>query len=170
MGGRPLLALNLCCFPEGEIENADLNRILRGGMDAAAEAGCLIVGGHTVRDPEIKFGYAVTGLVDPRRILTNAGGRPGDVLVLTKPIGTGVIGGTLSATLILGGWSCPTTGQTASTPCGGISRTRLSHKVAPVQGAIGETDVTPHRCQSHVIYRTTRAVARKGKPRGEILR
>ena len=65
--------------------------IVRGGFEKLREAGCVLLGGHSVRDAEIKFGYAVTGLVDPRRMLTNAGGRPGQVLVLTKPLGTGII-------------------------------------------------------------------------------
>ena len=71
--------------------------IVSGGAAKLHEAGCVLLGGHTVRDPEIKFGYAITGLVDPERMLTNAGGRPGDVLVLTKPLGTGVIATALKA-------------------------------------------------------------------------
>jgi selenide,water dikinase len=70
---------------------------VRGGHEKLREAGCALLGGHSVRDAEIKFGYAVTGLVDPERMLTNAGGRPGDVLVLTKPLGTGVIATALKA-------------------------------------------------------------------------
>ena len=95
MGGRPLTALNLCNFPSKGVDAASLRRILEGGFDKVAEAGAIIVGGHTVRDDELKYGLAVTGLVDPRRVLTNAGARPGDALVLTKPIGTGVIIGGL---------------------------------------------------------------------------
>ncbi len=90
MGGRPLTALSILCYPE----NGDLDlleRILSGGIDKMSEAGCTLVGGHSVRDSEIKFGYAVTGTVDPSRIWTNAGARPGDTLLLTKPLGTGVI-------------------------------------------------------------------------------
>ena len=90
MGGRPLTALSIVCYPEtGDLDV--LERILRGGLDKMIEAGCTIAGGHTVRDAEIKFGYAVTGTVDPRTVWTNAGARAGDVLLLTKALGTGVI-------------------------------------------------------------------------------
>jgi selenide,water dikinase len=90
MGGVPLLALNLVSFPV-ELPKEILVRILKGGYDKAAEAGVLIVGGHTVDDKEPKYGLAVTGLVRPGDQVTNAGARPGDALVLTKPIGTGII-------------------------------------------------------------------------------
>ncbi len=90
MGGRPLTALSTVCFPE-DGDFGVLEKILRGGLDKMNEAGCTIVGGHTVRDSEIKFGYSVTGTVDPERIWTNAAARPGDVLFLTKPLGTGVL-------------------------------------------------------------------------------
>jgi selenide,water dikinase len=90
MGGRPLTALAVVCFPQdGDL--AVLGSIMQGGMNKMTEAGCTIVGGHSVRDAEIKFGYAVTGLVNPRHVYTNAGAQPGDVLILTKPLGTGVI-------------------------------------------------------------------------------
>lgn len=91
MGGRPLTALSILCYPaKGDLQ--DLEEILRGGAETMIEAGCVVVGGHSVNDEEMKFGYAVTGLVHPEKIWTNAGARPGDVLVLTKPLGTGVIG------------------------------------------------------------------------------
>jgi len=90
MGGRPLTALTIVCYPEDGDLNV-LERILIGGMDKMIEAGCTVVGGHMVRDAEVKFGYAVTGTVDPHRVWTNAGARPGDILFLTKPLGTGVI-------------------------------------------------------------------------------
>jgi selenide,water dikinase len=90
MGGRPLTALSIVCYPEdGDLDA--LERILVGGIDKMIEAECIVVGGHTVRDSDVKFGYAVTGIVDPRAVWTNTGARPGDVLVLTKPLGTGVI-------------------------------------------------------------------------------
>jgi len=90
MGGRPVSSLALVCFPE----NGDLDvleRIMAGGLDKMMEAGCTIIGGHSIRDPEIKFGYAVTGTVDRSRVVTNAGAHPGDRLVLSKALGTGVI-------------------------------------------------------------------------------
>ena len=90
MGGRPLTALALVCFPEkGDL--AILERILAGGLSKMMEAGCTVVGGHSIRDDETKFGYSVTGLIDPRKVLTNGGAQPGDALVFTKAIGTGVI-------------------------------------------------------------------------------
>lgn len=91
MGGRPLTALNIACFPDHELPLSVLHQIIRGAMDKAKEARCLIVGGHTVRDTEIKFGLAVTGLIDPKKVFANSGARPGDLLVLTKPLGTGLI-------------------------------------------------------------------------------
>lgn len=90
MGGRPLTALSIVCFPQdGDLEV--LGQVMRGGLDKMQEAHCTVVGGHSVRDAEMKFGYAVTGLVNPKRVYKNAGARAGDVLILTKPIGTGVI-------------------------------------------------------------------------------
>lgn len=90
MGGRPVTALSLVVFPaKGEIR--DLEAILQGGAEKIHEAGCVILGGHSISEDEVKFGYAVTGLIDPKRILTNASAQPGDVLVFTKRIGTGVI-------------------------------------------------------------------------------
>jgi selenide,water dikinase len=89
-GGRPLLALNVVGFPR-TLPLDILAEILRGGAEKAAEAGVLIVGGHSIDDPEPKYGLAVTGLVHPRRFVTNGGARPGDAIYLTKPLGTGVI-------------------------------------------------------------------------------
>lgn len=93
MGGKPLTALAIACFPDPSPDaiGPDVIRaVFRGGLDKLAEAGVALLGGHTVQDEEIKFGYAVTGVVDPKRVWTNVGARPGDVIVLTKPIGTGV--------------------------------------------------------------------------------
>lgn len=90
MGGRPISALAIVCFPEkGDL--AILEQILAGGLSQMIKAGCSVIGGHSVRDPEIKFGYAVTGLIHPDQILTNAGAQVSDVLILTKALGTGVI-------------------------------------------------------------------------------
>jgi selenide,water dikinase len=90
MGGRPLTALTVVCFPQ-DADLGILEQIMRGGLAKMSEANCTVVGGHSVRDAEMKFGYAVTGLVDPARFYTNAGAVSGDRLILTKPIGTGVI-------------------------------------------------------------------------------
>jgi selenide,water dikinase len=90
MGARPINALTMVCFPEkGDLEV--LQTILAGGLSKMIEAGCTIIGGHSIRDEEIKFGYAVTGTVHPHRVLTNSGARPGDRLLLTKGLGTGAI-------------------------------------------------------------------------------
>ena len=92
MGGQPLTALAIAAFP-GEGLGPDIIRsISRGGFEKLSEAGVALLGGHTVQDKEIKFGYAVTGAIDPARILTNAGAKPGDVLLLTKRLGTGIVG------------------------------------------------------------------------------
>src|SRR3954454_16376893 len=90
MGGRPVTALSLVVFPaKGNVE--DLEAILKGGAEKIHEADCVILGGHSISEDEVKFGYAVTGLIHPKRILTNAGARSGDVLIFTKRIGNGVI-------------------------------------------------------------------------------
>ncbi len=91
MGGVPKTALNLVGFPDAELDMSILGRILDGGSERMRAAGCIVVGGHTVRDAEVKFGYAVTGLIHPDRIMTNANAKPGDVLVLTKPLGTALV-------------------------------------------------------------------------------
>ena len=91
MGGRPLTALSIAAIPETDFPIEWTRAIFKGGADKLKEAGCALMGGHTVRDSEIKFGYAITGVVEESALLTNAGARPGDVLVLTKPLGTGVI-------------------------------------------------------------------------------
>ena len=91
MGGRPLTALAIAGFPKEGLEPDTIARIFQGGFEQLHRAGVALLGGHTVQDPEIKFGYAVTGAIDPDRILTNAGARPGDVLFLTKPLGTGIL-------------------------------------------------------------------------------
>ena len=91
MGGEPLTALNIVAFPTSTLPLEVLSAILRGGQDKVHEAGAVVAGGHSIVDEEVKFGLAVTGRVDPRRMLTNAAARPGDRLVLTKPIGTGLL-------------------------------------------------------------------------------
>jgi selenide, water dikinase len=90
MGGQPRTSLALVCFPE-KADLAILERVLAGGLAKMIEAGCSVIGGHSVRDEEMKFGYSVTGLIDPARVLTNGGAKPGDRLVFTKALGTGVI-------------------------------------------------------------------------------
>lgn len=152
MGGRPLTALAIAAFPEKDFPPEWAQAIVRGGSQALREAGCALLGGHSVRDPEIKFGYAVTGLVDPKRMLTNAGARAGDVLVLTKPLGTGVIATALKA------GSAPAAAVEAAT-LSMAALNRIASEVALRFGAHAATDVTGfglagHACavaqQSHV--------------------
>ncbi len=90
MGGRPILALNVVCFPDN-LPKRTLGEVLRGGADVAAEADVLIAGGHTLKDAEPKYGMSVTGTLRPDALVTNAGARSGDALVLTKPLGTGIV-------------------------------------------------------------------------------
>ncbi len=98
MGGKPFTAMNIVCFPKDDLNKEVLKEILLGGLEAIQEAEALLVGGHSVDDPEIKYGLSVTGTVHPERIITNSGAKVGDKLFLTKPLGTGVL-----ATAIKGG-------------------------------------------------------------------
>ena len=97
MGGRPVTAMNLAFFPACSLPTSVLAAILAGGAHALKEAGACLVGGHTVEDDELKFGLAVTGLIDPARIVRNRTARPGDLLLLTKPLGTGVVSTAIKA-------------------------------------------------------------------------
>ena len=99
MGGRPLMALNIACFPLKKVPVDTLKAILRGGLDKVHEAGALLVGGHSVEDPEMKYGLSVTGVVHPERIFTKGGARAGDLLILTNPLGTGIIATALKGRL-----------------------------------------------------------------------
>jgi selenide,water dikinase len=105
MGGNPLTAMNIVCFPVNKLDIAILREILRGGLDKMREAGVLLVGGHSVEDDELKYGLAVTGVVHPDKVLLNTGGRVGDRLILTKLLGTGIVstalkGGMADETLV----------------------------------------------------------------------
>jgi selenide, water dikinase len=91
MGGTPQTALNIVCWPQSGLPGEMLAQILRGGHEKAQEAGVFVVGGHSVADEEVKYGMAVTGVIDPRRIVRNVGARPGDALLLSKPLGTGIL-------------------------------------------------------------------------------
>jgi selenide, water dikinase len=142
MGGRPLTALSIAAFPDADFPLEIARAIVRGGALKLQEAGCVLLGGHTVRDPELKFGYAVTGLVDPERMLTNAGGHPGDVLILTKPLGTGVIATALKA------GEAPEAAVAAST----LSMTTLNRaasEAAVRHGLRAATDITGFSLVGH---------------------
>jgi len=145
MGGRPLTALSIVCYPEsGDLDV--LERILVGGMDKMIEAGCTVVGGHMVRDAEIKFGYAVTGTVDPKHIWTNAGARPGDVLILTKLLGTGVI-----ATALRAGKSDPAWTDAAVSVMARLNKD-AAESLEPVINAVHSvTDVTGFGLLGHAL-------------------
>ena len=91
MGGTPLTALAITCFPKKGVDFSILGEIMRGGLDVLTRNGVALLGGHSVDNEQIMFGYSVTGVIDPRKVATNAGARPGDAIILTKPIGTGVI-------------------------------------------------------------------------------
>jgi selenide,water dikinase len=91
MGGRPVTAMNIVAVPTDLLDLDTINQILKGGADKVAEAGCSLAGGHTVQNPEPLYGLSVTGFVHPAKIISNAGAQPGDVLLLTKPLGTGII-------------------------------------------------------------------------------
>jgi selenide,water dikinase len=135
MGGRPLTALSIAGFPDRDFPEEWAAAIVRGGATVLAEAGCALLGGHTIRDPELKFGYAVTGIVDPRRMLTNGGGTPGQVLVLTKPLGTGVV-----ATALKSGCA-PGEAVAAATRAMSMLN-RAAAEAAVRHGVTGATDVT----------------------------
>ena len=100
MGGRPVTAMNLAFFPSCLLPTSVLAAILAGGSDALREAGACLVGGHTVEDDELKFGLAVTGLIDPARVVRNCTARPGDLLILTKPLGTGIVSTAIKAQMV----------------------------------------------------------------------
>jgi selenide,water dikinase len=99
MGGKPLTAMNIVCFPRKTLPLEVLKEVLLGGLEVINEAGALLVGGHSVEDPELKYGLSVTGTVHPDRVVTNSGARPGDALILTKPLGTGVLATAIKAGL-----------------------------------------------------------------------
>jgi selenide,water dikinase len=119
MGGRPITALTIVAFPASQPSEI-LEQVMRGGLAKMAEASCTVAGGHSIRDEELKFGYSVTGLIDPRRIWRNVGARAGDSLLLTKPIGTGVI-----ATALKNGRADDSAVQSAT-----ASMTRLNREAA----------------------------------------
>ena len=100
MGGKPLTAMNIVCFPVKEMDKSVLRAILEGGLDIIHKAGAVMVGGHSVEDPELKYGLSVTGIVHPEQFLSNAGARPGDLLVLTKPLGTGILATALKGRML----------------------------------------------------------------------
>jgi len=132
MGGRPLTALSIIAFPVEKLSPRIMNKMLQGGIDKLAEAGTAVLGGHSIKDKEIKFGFAVTGLVHPDKMTVNSRARPGDVLVLTKPVGTGA----LSFARQLG--RAPAAGLAEAER----SMTALNRAAAEVMAAAGVTTAT----------------------------
>ena len=143
MGGTPLTALSIVCFPEKE-DPTILREMLRGGAAMLRAAGVALLGGHTVRDPEIKFGFAVTGTVDPRRVVTNAGARAGDLIVLTKPLGTGILATALKRRLLPDAELRRLTKQMAT-----LNRDAAAAMTA--EGASAATDVTGFGLLGHAL-------------------
>jgi selenide, water dikinase len=135
MGGRPLTALSIAAFPDDDFPREWSAAIVRGGFRKLEEAGCVLLGGHSVRDAEIKFGYAITGLVDAEDLMTNAAARAGDVLVLTKPLGTGVV-----ATALKAGQATEEAASAASRSMATLNR--IPAAVARRHGVRAATDVT----------------------------
>ncbi|MFL6451660.1 MAG: selenide, water dikinase SelD [Bryobacteraceae bacterium] len=143
MGGSPVTALALVCFPE-KTDLTILEQIMRGGLAQMTEASCTVVGGHSVRDPEIKFGYAVTGTINPGKVFTNTGAQAGDALILTKPLGTGVITTALKQGKAKGEWV-----QEAVRSMTTLNRSAveiISHRPFEVHGI---TDVTGFGLMGH---------------------
>jgi len=143
MGGRPITALSVIGFPLREVPDQVMFDTLRGGIDKMAEAGVPVVGGHSIKDGEIKAGFAVTGLIDRTRVMTNAGARPGDVLVLTKPLGTGVL-----AFAVQIGRAPPGAADAIAASMSALNRVASEHAVA--LGAHACTDVTGFGLMGHL--------------------
>ena len=135
MGGQPLTAMNIVCFPIKTMDISVLREILRGGLDKMKEAGVTLAGGHSVEDPELKYGLSVTGTVHPSRVLTNVGAKAGDALVLTKPLGTGIINTAIKAGMA--------TGELAETVADCMARLNMTASEVMLEaGARACTDVT----------------------------
>lgn len=148
MGGAPLTAMNLVAFPIKILSSSILEEILLGGLSKMKEAGVALVGGHSVEDPEIKYGLAVTGLIHPQKILTNANAKPGDQLVLTKPLGTGII-----ATALKGGMASEeAVGKMVESM---VALNRKASEWMKTFGAHGCTDITGFGFIGHALEMAT---------------
>ena len=145
MGGLPVTALSLLGYPADTLDEEVVSAMLRGGLDQLADAGVTLVGGHSINEEEVKLGFAVTGLVDPSRVVTNAGARPGDAVILTKPIGTGIVA---FATQL--GRASPAASEAAV-----ASMTSLNNRAAEVMSRAGAracTDVTGFGLLGHLSH------------------
>jgi selenide,water dikinase len=151
MGGRPLTALNVVCYPACDLASETLGEILAGGAAKVREAGASLLGGHTVDNPELVYGLSVTGLVAPDAVLANAGARPGDVLVLTKPLGLGLL-----ATAVKGGLAAPDQARAMGEVMAALNRVAAEHLGEFEAHAV--TDVTGFGLAGHAL-----AVARESR-------
>lgn len=145
MGGTPWSAMNIVCFPMKKLPGSVLTEVLRGGLDTVLEAGAVPAGGHSVEDDEIKFGLAVSGLVDPGRFASNRGFRPGDELLLTKPIGTGVLSTAVKGEMP----GCEAMEDVLFEVCGRLNK--AGGEVIDRLGLKGATDVTGFGLGGHLI-------------------
>lgn len=145
MGGAPWSAMNIVCFPVKDMPGEILAEVLKGGHDKILEAGAVLAGGHSVEDTELKYGLAVSGTVDPERFSSNRGARPGDALVLTKPVGTGVL-----ATAVKADWEgCEAMEETLYRIASRLNR--AGGEVIAELGLTGATDVTGFGLGGHLI-------------------
>jgi selenide,water dikinase len=144
MGGKPLTVLNILCFPSDDLPLETATAILRGGYDKTVEAGAVLVGGHSLKDKELKYGLSVTGTIHPGRVLTNAGARPGDRIILTKPVGTGLV-----ATAVKAGQATP-----AAAAAMALSASTLNRVAAEAMAAADVhacTDITGFGLGGHLL-------------------
>ncbi len=144
MGGKPLTAMNIVCFPKNTLDKSVLKEILKGGLEKIHEAGALLVGGHSVDDVELKYGLSVTGIIHPDKVMTNAGARPGDQLILTKPIGTGII-----ATALKGKAASPEAEEAMIRVM--VESNRIGAEVMQEVGAHSCTDITGFGLLGHAL-------------------
>ncbi len=144
MGGKPLLAMNLVAFPLADMDKSVLKDILRGGLEKITEAGALLVGGHSIEDKELKYGLSVTGLVHPDKVMLNSGARPGDLLLLTKPLGTGIL-----STAIKGGLAAEEVEVMISDCMATLNR--VAGEAMAEIGAHGCTDITGFGLIGHLF-------------------
>jgi selenide,water dikinase len=143
MGGKPLTALSIIGFPIETLSYKLMNKMLRGGIDKMKEAGVMVIGGHSIKDNEIKFGFAVTGEINPKKIITNDKAKPDDVLVLTKPIGTGIVGFASQIDK-----ASPSTLQTVSRSM--VELNRAASDVMIEMGVTTATDITGFGLAGHL--------------------
>ena len=145
MGGTPLTAMNIIGFPMGKLDRAVMRVIIRGGLEKVREAGAVLCGGHSIKDAEIKYGLAVTGKVHPKRVMTHAGARPGDAVILTKRIGTGII-----STALMRGLSLPKDEKAIAVSMRALNRAAMETALK-TGGVHALTDVTGFGLIGHAL-------------------